>query len=104
MNVENKRSPIHGLGVFAKERIQAGHWQYMYGMLVPTSSSFGFDNEDGTWWEPFPPFRYTNHANDPNCEVSCDEEDSTVYIEALRDIEPGEELTIDYGHDPSDNN
>jgi SET domain-containing protein len=100
MNVENRQSPIHGLGVFARESIEAGHWQYIYGMLLPAPSVFGFDNEDGTWWEPFPPFRYTNHANDPNCEVGCFD-DGTVYIEALRDIKPNEELTIDYGHDPA---
>lgn len=90
------------MGVFARDQIRAGHWQLVYGMIIPTPSMFGFDNEDGTWWEPFPPFRYTNHSDDPNCEVAYDEDDGTVYIEALRDIEPDEELTIDYGHDPGD--
>lgn len=103
MNVENRQSAIHGLGVFACERIEAEDWQYVYGVNTPTNSLFCFDNENGTWWEPFPPFRYTNHSNNPNCEVTYDD-DGIVYIEALRDIEIGEELTIDYGYNPADEN
>ena len=101
MNVENRQSSIHGPGVFARKLIEEEQWQYIYGMLIPKPSMYGFENENETWWEPFPPFRYTNHSNDPNCEVfRC--EDGTTYIEALRDIEPDEELTIDYGYDPAE--
>jgi hypothetical protein len=39
--------------------------------------------------------RWINHACDPNCET--EEVDGRVYIEALRNIEPGEELFYDYG-------
>lgn len=39
--------------------------------------------------------RYINHHCDPNCE-SVIEEDGRVFIYAIRDIEPGEELTFDY--------
>ena len=38
--------------------------------------------------------RFVNHACDPNCESVI--EDRRVFIEALRAIEPGEELTYDY--------
>jgi len=38
--------------------------------------------------------RFINHSCDPNCE--SDVVDGRVYIIALRDIEPGEELTYDY--------
>jgi SET domain-containing protein len=38
--------------------------------------------------------RYINHACDPNCETLIDER--RVFIEALRDIEPDEELNYDY--------
>lgn len=37
---------------------------------------------------------YINHSCDPNCET--DEIDGRVWIIALRDIEPGEELHYDY--------
>jgi SET domain-containing protein len=39
--------------------------------------------------------RWINHACEPNCEA--DEVDGRVFIHALRDIEPGEELFYDYG-------
>ena len=41
--------------------------------------------------------RYINHSCDPNCEASIDDE--RIFIHALRDIEPGEELCFDYGFD-----
>jgi len=37
---------------------------------------------------------FINHSCDPNCEA--DEFDARVWIIAIRDIEPGEELTYDY--------
>lgn len=46
--------------------------------------------------------RYINHGCDPNCESVI--EDRRVFIEALRTIEPGEELKYDYsiGRDDDD--
>ncbi len=38
--------------------------------------------------------RYINHSCEPNCEAVA--EDGHIYIEALRDISIGEELTYDY--------
>ena len=38
--------------------------------------------------------RWINHSCAPNCVT--EEEDGRIYIEALRDIRPGEELTYDY--------
>jgi uncharacterized protein len=37
---------------------------------------------------------FINHSCDPNCEV--DEIKGRVWITAIRDIEPGEEITYDY--------
>ena len=37
---------------------------------------------------------FVNHSCDPNCET--DEEQDRVFIQALRDIAAGEELTYDY--------
>jgi uncharacterized protein len=38
--------------------------------------------------------RFVNHSCDPNCEIVI--ERGRVYVHALRDIEPGEELRYDY--------
>ena len=38
--------------------------------------------------------RFINHACDPNCESEI--EDRRVFIDAIKDIEPGEELNYDY--------
>ena len=41
---------------------------------------------------------YINHSTTPNAEAV--ETHGRVFIEALRDIAPGEEITYDYGYDP----
>lgn len=46
--------------------------------------------------------RWINHGCKPNCEAVLDENErdpkkSRVFIEAIRAIRPGEELTYDYG-------
>ncbi len=54
--------------------------------------------------EPAAPFRYVNHSCRPNCELVqvdvYEEDDSLVdtemWIEAVSEIESGEQLTIDY--------
>ncbi len=38
--------------------------------------------------------RFINHSCDPNCESLI--EDGHIWIEAIRDIQPGEELGYDY--------
>lgn len=38
--------------------------------------------------------RWVNHSFEPNCEA--EQQGSRVFFHALRDIEPGEELFIDY--------
>ncbi len=43
------------------------------------------------WLDPEPPFVYLNHSCEPNLAI-CGEREFV----ALRDIEPGEELTFDY--------
>lgn len=39
--------------------------------------------------------RWINHACEPNCQA--DEADGRVFIHALRDLQPGDELFYDYG-------
>jgi hypothetical protein len=38
--------------------------------------------------------RFINHSCDPNCEAI--DEDGHIFIEAIRNIQPGDELTYDY--------
>lgn len=68
------------------------------------SSEYCFDIGDGLHLDPVAPFRFVNHSCEPNCEfdyIECSDEpaekpDKTAFLFALRDIEQGEELTIDY--------
>ena len=41
--------------------------------------------------------RFINHSCKPNCETEEDDEGQRVFIQAIRDIRPGEELNYDYG-------
>jgi SET domain-containing protein len=41
--------------------------------------------------------RFINHSCEPNCEAIDD--GGRIFIEALRDIAPGEELFYDYGYE-----
>jgi len=59
---------------------------------------------DGRVLEPTAPFRYVNHSCEPNCEFDFfdlreagrTETRRRVFLISLREIKPGEELTIDY--------
>lgn len=41
--------------------------------------------------------RYINHGCEPNVEAESDDDENKIRIYAVRKIEPGEELTVDYG-------
>ena len=101
MNVDVKQSSIHERGVFAFADIDAEYWQYIYGVWCTDENEYCFDR-GGHCWEPYQPFCYLNHSNTPNCEVY--QYENVMIIEALRDIKRGEELTIDYGFDPGEDN
>ena len=53
-----------------------------------------FDLDGNVGWNPA---KFINHSCAPNCEAELD--DCRVWIVALRDIEPGEEITFNYGYD-----
>jgi uncharacterized protein len=40
--------------------------------------------------------RFINHSCDPNCDAVI--EDGRIWIETIRDVEPGEELAYDYAY------
>jgi hypothetical protein len=57
----------------------------------------------GRTLEPSGPFRFLNHSCDPNCELfyqeptdGREEPADRLWLKALRTIQAGEELTIDY--------
>lgn len=41
--------------------------------------------------------RWINHSCDPNCDAVV--EDGRIWIEAIRDVAPGEELAYDYAYE-----
>src|ERR1700734_43488 len=116
-------SNVHGRGVFATRRIEKGEriieylgervshdeadrryelkdendsHTFLFIVDSKTVIDAGTDGNDA---------RYFNHSCDPNCESVV--EKRRVFIEALRAIEPGEEMTYDYqiyrDHDDPDN-
>jgi uncharacterized protein len=67
------------------------------------SSEYCFNLGNDSCLEPTAPFRFVNHSCDPNCEFTWIDvvgRDNTtcrrLFLFALFDIKPGEELTIDY--------
>lgn len=102
------KSKINGKGMFAGEDIRRGERiQYIKGKLVRSVTKNARDskaiqnwigvttyfwmNTDGT------PFRYINHSCDPNAAIT-----GTKTAIALRNINVGEEITIDYSMSDAD--
>jgi len=97
-----------GKGVFARKRYLAstviGEIQGDVIEDPDYGSRYCMDIGGGCVLEPHAPFRYVNHSCEPNCEfdffdLTPSGESQThrhVYLLALREIKPGEELTIDY--------
>ena len=117
--ITTRRSAIHGNGMFAVAQIKQGERRIEYKGRhrthedvdagdsgdVDSGHTFlftlnddwvidaNFDGNDARW---------INHSCAPNCEAVLDEheddpEKSRVFIEAIRAIKPGEELTYNYG-------
>ncbi|MGI9495953.1 MAG: SET domain-containing protein [Mariniblastus sp.] len=73
-------------------------------------TEYTFQAAEGYQLEPSAPFRFLNHSCDHNCEFDwmtasdwkgdpesvAEESRGGLYLTALRNISPGEELTIDY--------
>jgi len=110
--IQVRNSSVHGRGVFATRRIAKGEriieylgdrvshdeadrryeskeendsHTFLFIVDSKTVIDAGIDGNDA---------RFFNHSCNPNCESVV--EKRRVYIEAIRAIEPGEEMTYDY--------
>ena len=112
---EIRRSGIQGKGAFATRRIRKGERIIEYtGEIITVEESdrrydddsmsrhhtFLFSLDNGTVIDGAVggnESRFINHSCAPNCEAN--EVKGRIYIEALRTIEPGEELAYDYAYE-----
>lgn len=111
--IQVRRSGVHGKGVFAQRPIAAGERIIEYkGEVITWPEALRRHPHDPA--DPHHTFyfhvddkhvidakyggnaaRWINHSCDPNCE--SDPQDGRIFIKALRDLAPGEELFYDYG-------
>jgi SET domain-containing protein len=111
--IQVRRSGVHGKGVFAVAPLAAGEVVVEYtGEVISWSEALRRHPHDPK--DPDHTFyfhiddehvidakfggnsaRWINHACTPNCEA--DEQGKRIFIKALHDIAPGEELFYDYG-------
>ena len=101
-----RRSDGRGLGLYALVPFKRGDFVIEYtGEKMPTAIAdtlttrylFEIDKDwtiDGANRGNIA--RYINHSCDPNCEVEISEDDR-IMISAIKKIEPGDELSYDYG-------
>jgi len=110
--IEVRASALHGLGVFATRRIRKGTRiiEYLGERVSHAEADRRYEHKDANDAHTFlfivdartvidagvdgNAARFVNHACDPNCESVIEER--RVFIEAVRTIRPGEELTYDY--------
>lgn len=102
------KSPT-GLGLFATKTIKKGAKIIRYrGVLVSNDEAEKLDNkylfEVSKKWTINGAARsniarYANHSCKPNAESDVSAKKRRVVIRAIRDIDPGEEITYDYGED-----
>src|SRR5215471_7727393 len=107
VQIEVRESGVHGRGVYAAQAIPEGTRIIEYtGERVsweaapdnpdnPHTFNFGLENGDVINPEVGGnEARWINHSCDPNCEAV--EKDDRIFIHAIRNIQPGEELLYDY--------
>jgi hypothetical protein len=110
-----RRSTIHGLGVYARTEIQKGTRliEYAGEHISNAEADRRYDDESMPQHHTFlfilnsrtcidaavggNVSRFINHSCDPNCVAWI--EGQHIWIDALRDIGEGEELSYDYEYD-----
>ena len=85
-------SSIEGKGLFAEEPIRRGD------VIGVSHIRQQFEKGGETYTAPFPStvLGYYNHSEEPN--VREEDKDSHVLMVAIKDIQPGEEITSDYNN------
>lgn len=119
-NLVVRRSPIHGNGVFAARKLPPGQRLIQYrGTLVTHDEADGLYEGSVESGHTFlftlnddyiidanrrgNDARWINHSCTPNCEAvvrahkSADPKRDRIFIETIREVARGEELTYDYG-------
>lgn len=112
--IQVRRSGVHGRGVYALRPIARGETIIEYkGQMITWKQAEARhphdpDDPDHTFFFHIDEehvidaavggnaARWINHGCAPNCESEVSD-DGRVYIRALRDLQPGEELFYDYG-------
>lgn len=110
--IEVRPSALHGMGVFALRRIPRGTRviEYLGERISHAEADRRYEHKSASDNHTFlfiaddttvidagvdgNEARFVNHACNPNCASVI--EDARVFIDALRSIAPGEELTYDY--------
>jgi len=110
--VEARNSTIHGRGVYAVAPIKKGTrvLEYLGERISHGEADDRYENKGGDDGHTFlfiasnrtvidagvngNDARFINHSCNPNCETEI--ENSRVFINAIRNIKPGEELGYDY--------
>ena len=110
--VEARNSPIHGTGVYAVKPIKKGTRiiEYLGERISHGEADARYETKGEDDGHTFlfiasnrtvidagvsgNDARFINHHCNPNCETVI--ENSRVFIDAIRDIKPGEELGYDY--------
>lgn len=112
--ITRRRSRLHGFGVFAAQPINKTTRIIDYaGELIHNSKSgvreARYLRQGCIWvfrvnraWSRDAGVggniaRFINHSCTPNCWIEVDVKTKTIWIRASRLIQPGEELTYDYG-------
>ncbi|HSH45312.1 MAG TPA: SET domain-containing protein [Longimicrobiales bacterium] len=114
VKTEKRQSTIHGIGLFAAERVPAGTptWRFTPGVdqaihpevleRIPAAARGGFltyaylDVRTGLYVLCADDARFMNHSDDPNVRGNYEMEEVFGEDVAARDIEVGEEFLCDY--------
>ncbi|MBI2705896.1 MAG: SET domain-containing protein-lysine N-methyltransferase [Actinobacteria bacterium] len=99
-------SPVHGRGVFARADHKAGKvlWTDPV-LLVPVDELEGIVSWYVVEWDEdhsalvLGRTSFLNHSHKPNAELQVDEHEQAVSVVAIRAIQFGDEIFIDYGPD-----